>query len=171
MNLKMIHLKPGMEAHSFNPNTREAEAGGSLWIWSQPGLQSMFQDSQGYRETLLPSRGWGTGVRGRIVHLIWYMPCMFWRLQQLAISVSCSLSSGLLISKDNTEIGTITLQWPWSVWIKHILNILFWVKSKNMAQWEMHAENWMAWEPSSLQQAAKFWRQRKQPLRELKVLV
>jgi hypothetical protein len=33
----------GMVAHTFNPSTREAEAG-------QPGLQSEFQDSQGYTE-------------------------------------------------------------------------------------------------------------------------
>jgi hypothetical protein len=34
-------------AHAFDPSTREAEAGGFL---SQPGLQSDFQDSQGYTE-------------------------------------------------------------------------------------------------------------------------
>jgi hypothetical protein len=34
-------------AHAFNPSTQEAEAGGFL---SQPGLQSEFQDSQGYTE-------------------------------------------------------------------------------------------------------------------------
>jgi hypothetical protein len=36
-------------AHTFNPSTREAEAGGFLSS-SQPGLQSEFQDSQGYTE-------------------------------------------------------------------------------------------------------------------------
>ena len=35
--------------HAFNPNTREVEAGGSLWIQGQPSLQTKFQDSQGYR--------------------------------------------------------------------------------------------------------------------------
>jgi hypothetical protein len=34
-------------AHAFNPSTWEAEAGG---FQGQPGLQSEFQDSQGYRE-------------------------------------------------------------------------------------------------------------------------
>jgi hypothetical protein len=34
-------------AHAFNPSTWEAEA-----VRGQPGLQSEFQDSQGYRETL-----------------------------------------------------------------------------------------------------------------------
>jgi hypothetical protein len=33
-------------AHAFNPSTLEAEAGGFL----SPGLQSEFQDSQGYTE-------------------------------------------------------------------------------------------------------------------------
>jgi hypothetical protein len=38
-------MGPGVVAHAFNPSTWEAEAGGFL---SQPGLQSEFQDSQGY---------------------------------------------------------------------------------------------------------------------------
>jgi hypothetical protein len=37
-------------AHAFNPSTQEAEAGGSLRIGGQPGLQSECWDSQGYRE-------------------------------------------------------------------------------------------------------------------------
>ena len=36
--------------HIFNPSTWEAETGGSLWVWGQPGLQSEFQDSQDYTE-------------------------------------------------------------------------------------------------------------------------
>jgi hypothetical protein len=36
--------------HAFDPNTQEAEASGSLWCGSQPGLQSKFQDSQSYKE-------------------------------------------------------------------------------------------------------------------------
>ena len=36
-----------MVVYAFNPSTGEAEAGGFL---SQPGLQSEFQDSQGYTE-------------------------------------------------------------------------------------------------------------------------
>jgi hypothetical protein len=36
-------------AHAFNPNTWEADAGG-FWVQGQPGLQSEFQDSQGYTE-------------------------------------------------------------------------------------------------------------------------
>jgi hypothetical protein len=35
-------------AHTFNPSTQEAEAGGFLSL--RPGLQSEFQDSQGYTE-------------------------------------------------------------------------------------------------------------------------
>jgi hypothetical protein len=37
-----------MVAHTFNPSTQEAEAGG--FLSSKPGLQSEFQDSQGYTE-------------------------------------------------------------------------------------------------------------------------
>ena len=40
-----------MVAHAFNASTRETEAGG-FWVWGQPGLQSKFQDSQGYTEKL-----------------------------------------------------------------------------------------------------------------------
>jgi hypothetical protein len=36
--------------HTFNPSTHEAEAGESMWVWGQPGLQIEFQDSQGYTE-------------------------------------------------------------------------------------------------------------------------
>jgi hypothetical protein len=41
-----------MVAHSFNPSTQEAEAeaGRSVSLRGQPGVQSEFQDSQGYRE-------------------------------------------------------------------------------------------------------------------------
>jgi hypothetical protein len=31
---------------SFNPSTQEAEAGRSLWVQEQPGVQDEFQDSQ-----------------------------------------------------------------------------------------------------------------------------
>jgi len=37
-------------AHTFNPRTQGAEAGRALWVQGQPGLQSKFQDSQGYTE-------------------------------------------------------------------------------------------------------------------------
>jgi hypothetical protein len=39
----------GVMAHAFNPSTREAEAA-DFWVLGQPGLQSEFQDSQGYTE-------------------------------------------------------------------------------------------------------------------------
>ena len=40
---------PGVGAHAFNPSTWEAEAV-DFWVQGQPGLQSEFQDSQGYTE-------------------------------------------------------------------------------------------------------------------------
>jgi hypothetical protein len=38
-----------MKMYNFYPSTREAEAG-DFWVRGQPGLQSEFQDSQGYTE-------------------------------------------------------------------------------------------------------------------------
>lgn len=35
-------------AHAFNPSTWKIEGQADLWVRSQPGLQSKFQDSQGY---------------------------------------------------------------------------------------------------------------------------
>jgi hypothetical protein len=42
--------------HTFNPRTWEAEAGGSLWVQGQPGLQNEFQDRQGYTEKQSPKK-------------------------------------------------------------------------------------------------------------------
>jgi hypothetical protein len=42
----------GLVAHAFNPSTREAEAEAVRFLSSRPGLQSEFQDSQGYTEKL-----------------------------------------------------------------------------------------------------------------------
>ena len=36
--------------HAFDSSTQKAEAGGSLRVGGQPGLQSEYQDSQGYTE-------------------------------------------------------------------------------------------------------------------------
>lgn len=38
----------GMVLPAFNPSTQEAEAGGSPWVWTQPGVQSEFQGIHGY---------------------------------------------------------------------------------------------------------------------------
>ena len=35
-----------MVLSAFNPRTQEAEAGGSLWVQGQPGLQSSLEDNQ-----------------------------------------------------------------------------------------------------------------------------
>jgi hypothetical protein len=40
-----------MVVNAFNPSTWEAEFE-DFWVWSQPGLQSEFQDSQDYTEKL-----------------------------------------------------------------------------------------------------------------------
>ena len=42
--------------HAFNPRICEAEAGRFPWIWSQPGLQSKFQDSQAYNSKVLSQK-------------------------------------------------------------------------------------------------------------------
>jgi hypothetical protein len=42
-------VQPGVVVHAFNPSTWEAEAGGFLSL-RPAGLQSEFQDSQGYTE-------------------------------------------------------------------------------------------------------------------------
>jgi hypothetical protein len=44
----MSRLSQAVVAHTFNPSTWEA----SFWVRGQPGLQSQFQDSQGFTEKL-----------------------------------------------------------------------------------------------------------------------
>jgi hypothetical protein len=52
-----------MVAHAFNPSTgRQRQA--DFWVRGQPGLQSEFQDSQSYRETL----SWKTKKRKKKVY-------------------------------------------------------------------------------------------------------
>jgi hypothetical protein len=50
--LKKVYVCWAMVAHAFNPSTWDAETGGylRLWVQGQTGLQSEFQDSQGYTE-------------------------------------------------------------------------------------------------------------------------
>ena len=43
-----LHIKLVVVAHTFNPSSWEAEAGGSLSVRGQSGLQSEFKDSQCY---------------------------------------------------------------------------------------------------------------------------
>ena len=45
-----------MSVYDFNPNTWEAEAGGSLWVQEQPGLCSELQDSQGHTVRLFQEK-------------------------------------------------------------------------------------------------------------------
>lgn len=40
---KCLSRKPDVVAEAFNLNTREAEAGESVWIWGQPGLYNEFR--------------------------------------------------------------------------------------------------------------------------------
>ena len=42
--LKVIFWSWTVVTHTFDPSTREAEAGGSLWVQGQCGLQREFQD-------------------------------------------------------------------------------------------------------------------------------
>jgi hypothetical protein len=44
-----------MATPAFNPSIWETEAGRSLWVQGYLGLQSKFQDSQGYTEKPSPS--------------------------------------------------------------------------------------------------------------------
>ena len=48
--IETVMLKSSIVMHTFNPNTRETVAGGSLWVQGQPYLQIEFQDSQDYVE-------------------------------------------------------------------------------------------------------------------------
>jgi hypothetical protein len=44
--IKRGHQSQAVVAHAFNPSTWEVD----FWVRGQPGLQSEFQDSQGYTE-------------------------------------------------------------------------------------------------------------------------
>ena len=46
---KIFNFQQVVWVHTFNPSIQEVQTGGSLSL-SQPGLQSKFQDSQGYTE-------------------------------------------------------------------------------------------------------------------------
>ena len=46
-------------AQALNLSSQEAEAGGSQWSGGQPGLQSKFQDSQGYTKRAYNGVGGG----------------------------------------------------------------------------------------------------------------
>lgn len=37
-------------AQTFNPSIQGAEVGRQIWIWAQPGIETEFQDNQGYTE-------------------------------------------------------------------------------------------------------------------------
>jgi hypothetical protein len=45
-------MRPGSEVYVINPSTWKAEASRCSWVQGQPGLQTEFQDSQGYTEKL-----------------------------------------------------------------------------------------------------------------------
>lgn len=49
--MKMKNATWLVVAHTSSPSTGKTEAGGSRWVWGQPGLHIASQDSQGYTET------------------------------------------------------------------------------------------------------------------------
>lgn len=51
-NEQLSQTRCGMVAHAFNTSNWEAEESRSLWIQGQSSLHRVFQDSQGYVETL-----------------------------------------------------------------------------------------------------------------------
>lgn len=53
MELWHTHVQMGMGAQALNPSTPKVEAGGALWVWSQPTLHSESQASWGYVSILL----------------------------------------------------------------------------------------------------------------------
>jgi hypothetical protein len=55
---------------AFNPSTQEANAGGSLWVQDQPGLQSEFQDCQSYVETLSQNKQASKQIRKKYVTVV-----------------------------------------------------------------------------------------------------
>ena len=40
-NIRLAIITWALVVQAFNPRTLEAEAGGSLWVWGQPGLQEL----------------------------------------------------------------------------------------------------------------------------------
>jgi hypothetical protein len=47
--VRLCLLRPGVVVQALNPSTR-GQRQADFWVWGQPGLQSEFQDSQGYTE-------------------------------------------------------------------------------------------------------------------------
>ena len=85
-----------MVAQAFNPSTQEAEAGRSLWVLAQPGLQGESQDSQW--------RGFSAGMlfwAPLLLSGLWlplHSPCLT-SLPDLPQPCSATAQSGRLLSK------------------------------------------------------------------------
>jgi hypothetical protein len=60
-------------AHAFNPRQRQAD----FWVWGQPGLQSEFQDSQGYTDKPCLKKPKQTNKKSYLF-LIMYMCVLSW---------------------------------------------------------------------------------------------
>lgn len=54
---------------AFNRNTQETEAGGFLWVQSQPGARIKFQVSQGYYTETKSNQN--QNIKQKQIHLIW----------------------------------------------------------------------------------------------------
>jgi hypothetical protein len=74
------NFKPGVVAHTFNPSTwRQRQV--DFWVQGQPGLQSEFQDSQGYTEK--PCLG-KSKIKIIIIVIIIISKLITWKLANLS---------------------------------------------------------------------------------------
>jgi hypothetical protein len=69
--------KPVWWHDAFNSSTQEAEAGGSLWVQGQLGLQSEFHDNQSYTVRLCLENNWTKILVGGLIFKLRVYACSF----------------------------------------------------------------------------------------------